>query len=137
MKLKNKKIVFTNGCFDILHPGHVRYIETAKSLGDILIIGLNSNRSVSSLKGKNRPINHEEDRSYILAALQAVDFVVIFDEDTPYYLIKSIKPHILVKGADYKGKEVIGEDIADEVKLIEFVDGKSTSKIIEKIQKGT
>ena len=134
LKLKGKKIVFTNGCFDLLHAGHISYLETAKNFGDILILGLNSDRSVTSLKGMGRPINLEADRAYILAALEVVDYVVIFDEDTPYELIKSIKPHILVKGGDYEGKEVVGQDIADELKLVEFVHGKSSTKTIEKIK---
>jgi len=136
LKARDKKIIFTNGCFDILHTGHVRYLETAKSYGDILILGLNSDRSVTALKGENRPINAQLDRAYILAALEAVDYVVVFDEDTPYDLIKAIKPHILVKGGDYEGKQIIGQDIADELKLVQFVDGKSTTKTIEKIQQG-
>jgi len=135
LKARGKKIIFTNGCFDILHAGHVRYLETAKSYGDILILGLNSDRSVTALKGEGRPINMQMDRAYILAALEAVDYVVVFDDDTPYDLIRTIKPHILVKGGDYKGKEVVGQDIADELKLVQFVDGKSTTKTIEKIQK--
>ena len=135
LKARDKKIVFTNGCFDILHAGHVRYLETAKSYGDVLILGLNSDRSVAALKGEGRPINTQLDRAYILAALEAVDYVVVFDEDTPYDLIKTIKPHILVKGGDYEGKEVVGQDIAEELKLVQFVDGKSTTKTIEKIQK--
>jgi len=134
LKLKGKKIVFTNGCFDLLHAGHISYLEKAKNFGDILIIGLNSDSSVTSLKGKGRPINLQEDRAYILAALEVVDYVVIFDEDTPYKLIKSIKPHILVKGGDYRGKEVVGQDIAEELKLVEFIDGKSSTKTIEKIK---
>ena len=135
LKARGKKIIFTNGCFDILHAGHVRYLETAKSYGDVLILGLNSDRSVTALKGEGRPINTQLDRAYILAALEAVDYVVVFDDDTPYDLIKTIKPHTLVKGGDYKGKEVIGQDIADELKLVQFVDGKSTTRTIEKIQK--
>ena len=135
LKSRGKKIIFTNGCFDILHAGHVRYLETAKSYGDVLILGLNSDRSVTALKGENRPINTQLDRAYILAALEAVDYVVVFDEDTPYDLIKAVKPHVLVKGGDYKGKEVVGQDIADELKLVQFVDGKSTTRTIEKIQK--
>lgn len=134
LKSRDKKIVFTNGCFDLLHAGHVRYLETAKSFGDMLILGLNSDRSVTALKGKGRPINTQLDRAYILAALEAVDYVVIFDEDTPYDLIKAIKPHVLVKGGDYEGQDVVGQDIADELKLVQFVDGKSTTKTIEKIQ---
>ena len=134
LKLKGKKIVFTNCCFDFFHAGHISYLETAKNFGDILILGLNSDRSVTSLKGMGRPINLEADRAYILAALEVVDYVVIFDEDTPYELIKSIEPHILVKGGDYEGKEVVGQDIADELKLVEFVHGKSSTKTIEKIK---
>ncbi len=134
LKARGKKIIFTNGCFDILHAGHVRYLETAKSYGDVLILGLNSDRSVTSLKGEGRPINTQLDRAYILAALEAVDYVVVFDEDTPYDLIKTVKPHVLVKGGDYEGKEVVGQDIADELKLVQFVDGKSTTKTIQKIQ---
>jgi len=137
LKSRGKKIIFTNGCFDILHAGHVRYLETAKSYGDILILGLNSDRSVTALKGKGRPINIQLDRAYILAALEAVDYVVVFDEDTPYDLIKAIKPHVLIKGGDYEGKEVVGQDIVDELKLVQFVDGKSTTRTIEKIQKSS
>ena len=136
LKARGKKIIFTNGCFDILHAGHVRYLETAKSYGDVLILGLNSDRSVKALKGKNRPINIQLDRAYILAALEAVDYVVVFDDDTPYELIKAVKPHTLVKGGDYEGKVVVGQDIADELKLVQFVDGKSTTRTIEKIQQG-
>ena len=118
-----------------MHIGHVQYLETAKSYGDILILGLNSDRSVTSIKGKGRPINTQLDRAYMLAALEAVDYVVVFDEDTPYDLIKAVKPDVLVKGSDYEGKKVVGQDIAAELKLVEFVDGKSTTKTIEKIRK--
>ena len=134
LRLQDKKIVFTNGCFDILHTGHAKYLQEAKSYGDVLIIGLNSDASVSRLKGASRPINMEDDRAYVLASLEAVDYVVIFDDDTPYELIKTLQPHVLVKGGDYKGKKIIGEDIADELKLVDFVDGKSTTNIIEKIK---
>ena len=133
-KNRYKKIVFTNGCFDILHIGHIKYLEEAKSFGDILIVGLNSDRSVRELKGKTRPINYENDRAYLLAGLESVDFVTVFDEDTPYKLIKYLKPNTLVKGGDYKGKDVVGSDIVDKVKLVNFVAGKSTSKIIKKIE---
>ena len=131
---KGKKIVFTNGCFDLIHAGHVKYLESAKNFGDVLILGLNSDRSVTSLKGQGRPINKQIDRAHILVALEAVDYVVIFDENTPYELIKAVKPDILVKGGDYKGKKVVGQDIASELKLVQFVDGKSTTRIIKKIQ---
>ncbi len=134
LKARGKKIVFTNGCFDLLHTGHVKYLEISKSFGDVLIVGLNSDSSVSSIKGQGRPINKEIDRAYILAALEAVDYVTVFDEDTPYNLIKAIKPHTLVKGEDYKGKEVVGEDIVDELKLVKFVNGKSSTLTIEKIR---
>lgn len=134
LKQKGKKIVFTNGCFDILHIGHVKYLETAKSFGDILILGLNSDLSVKRLKGDTRPINNQDDRAYILASLESVDYVVIFEDNTPYELIKTIKPHTLVKGGDYKGKEVVGSDIADELKLVDFVEGKSTTKTIQRIK---
>lgn len=134
-KLHNqgKKIVFTNGCFDILHVGHVKYLEVAKSYGDVLILGLNADSSVRKLKGPTRPINTQDDRAYILASLESVDYVVIFEEETPYELIKLIKPHVLVKGGDYEGKEVVGQDIADELKLVQFVDGKSTTNTIKRI----
>jgi len=134
LKEKGSKIVFTNGCFDILHRGHVSYLDKAKSFGDVLILGLNSDQSVSRLKGPTRPINNQEDRAYILAALESVDYVVNFSEDTPYELIKLIQPDTLVKGADYQGKDVIGSDIAKELKLVKFIDGKSTTSTIKKIK---
>ena len=133
-KANGKKVVFTNGCFDILHVGHVKYLQVAKSFGDILIVGLNSDESVSRLKGPTRPVNIAEDRAYILAALEAVDFVVPFAEDTPHNLIKMIEPDVLVKGGDYEGKTVVGTEFARELKLVDFVDGKSTTKTIQKIQ---
>lgn len=131
---RDKKIVFTNGCFDILHVGHVKYLEVAKSFGDMLIVGLNSDESVKRLKGESRPINISEDRAYVLSALESVSFVVEFGEDTPYDLIKEVQPDVLVKGGDYKDKEVIGSDIAKELRLVDFVDGKSTTNIIKKAQ---
>ena len=126
--------VFTNGCFDILHIGHIKYLERAKSFGDTLILGLNSDDSLRKLKGDDRPINSQTDRAYILASLEVVDYLVIFNEDTPYKLIKLIKPDVLVKGGDYEGKEVVGQDIAKDLKLVKFIDGKSTTQIIKKIQ---
>ena len=135
LRFKGKKIIFTNGCFDIIHSGHIQYLEKAKEYGDILVLGLNSDNSISEIKGENRPINNQTDRAYIIAALESVDYVVIFDENTPYELIKAVKPHILVKGADYKNKEVIGHDLVKEVKLVDFVEGKSSTKTIEKIKK--
>jgi len=133
LRKQNKRIVFTNGCFDILHKGHVSYLNNAKALGDVLIVGLNSDDSVRRLKGPNRPINDHDDRAYILSALECVDYVVIFDEDTPYELIERVKPDVLVKGADYEGKVVVGSDIAKETVLIDFVEGKSTTSTIERI----
>ena len=135
LKNKNKKIIFTNGCFDILHIGHIKYLEEAKSFGDILILGLNSDKSIKKLKGENRPINNQNDRAYVLASLEVVDYLVVFNEDTPFELISLIKPDVLVKGADYEGKEVIGQDIVKELMLVKFIDGKSTTNIIKRIQK--
>jgi D-beta-D-heptose 7-phosphate kinase/D-beta-D-heptose 1-phosphate adenosyltransferase len=135
LKSKDKKIVFTNGCFDILHIGHLKYLEKSKSFGDILILGLNSDDSISRLKGENRPINTQTDRACILAALEVVDYLVIFEEDTPFELIKLIGPDVLVKGGDYEGKDVIGQNIVKELKLVKFIDGKSTSKTIERIKR--
>lgn len=135
---RNKKIVFTNGCFDILHRGHVTYLSEAKKLGDILIVGLNSDASVKKLKGPERPINNELDRQYVLSQLKAVDFVEIFDEETPLNLILKIEPNILVKGGDWKIDQIVGakEVIQNggEVFSLNFVDGYSTTSIIHKIQ---
>ncbi|MRJ06210.1 MAG: D-glycero-beta-D-manno-heptose 1-phosphate adenylyltransferase [Epsilonproteobacteria bacterium] len=133
LKEEGKKIVFTNGCFDILHYGHIRYLQKAKKLGDVLIVGLNSDESVKRLKGEKRPINPQYQRAYLLASLEVVDFVVIFEEDTPEQLIKIVTPDILVKGGDYRNKKIVGADIAKEVKLIEFVEGESTTSIITRI----
>ena len=133
LKAKDKKIVFTNGCFDLIHSGHIQYLEEAKSLGDILIIGLNSDNSVKKIKGKGRPINTHEDRALILAALDVVDYVVIFSEENPYKLIEAIRPSILVKGADYEAKDVIGADLVDDVVLVKFIAGKSSTEIIKRI----
>ncbi|PAF45419.1 D-glycero-beta-D-manno-heptose 1-phosphate adenylyltransferase [Helicobacter sp. 11S02629-2] len=133
-RILGKKIVFTNGCFDILHVGHASYLQKAKTLGDVLVVGLNSDASVKRLKGKARPINSEYDRAYLLASLSCVDFVVVFDEDTPLKLIEALHPDVLVKGADYEGKEVVGSNIAKEVVLLEFIKDKSTTNIINKIK---
>jgi D-beta-D-heptose 7-phosphate kinase/D-beta-D-heptose 1-phosphate adenosyltransferase len=133
LRKEGRRIVFTNGCFDILHLGHVRYLEKAKSFGDVLIVGVNGDDSVRRLKGPERPVNPEYDRAYLLAALEAVDFVTIFGEDTPYELIKLVRPDVLVKGGDYAGKEVVGSDIAKEVRLVDFVEGRSTTGIICKV----
>lgn len=132
-----KKIVFTNGCFDILHRGHVAYLNEAKSLGDLLIVGLNSDASVKRLKGESRPINSEQDRKFVLENLKAVDAVFIFEEDTPFDLITVAQPDILVKGGDWKVEDIVGSDIVlargGEVKSLQFVDGFSTTQTIEKI----
>ena len=136
---RDKVVVFTNGCFDLIHIGHIRYLKKAKKLGDILILGLNTDSSVRIIKGKNRPIIPEKERAEILSSLEMIDYVVLFKEETPYKLIKSLKPDILVKGADYKGKEVVGRDIVEEnggkIKLIKFEQGKSTTDLIKKIKK--
>ena len=134
LRKSEKKIVFTNGCFDILHMGHVKYLEKAKKLGDILIVGVNSDNSVKRLKGKNRPINPLNDRCCVISSLKSVDFVIPFEEDTPIELITAIVPDILVKGGDYKEKRVVGEEIAKELVLIDFIEGRSTSNTIIKIQ---
>ena len=134
LRKSEKKIVFTNGCFDILHMGHVKYLEKAKKLGDILVVGVNSDDSVKRLKGKNRPINPLNDRCCVIASLKSVDFVIPFEEDTPINLITAIVPDILVKGSDYKDKNVVGEEIAKELVLIDFIEGRSTSNTITKIQ---
>lgn len=132
-KACGEKIVFTNGCFDILHVGHVTYLEKARNLGKHLIVGLNTDASVRRLKGATRPLVHEMDRARVLAALACVDAVVLFDQDTPTELIEKIRPDILVKGGDYKPEEVAGREYAGEVKIIEFEDGYSTTGVVEKI----
>jgi len=134
LKAKNKKIVFTNGCFDIIHVGHVRYLKGAKALGDILIIGLNSDKSVSSIK-PDRPINAQTYRAEVLSSLEMVDYVVLFDQETPYELIKLIQPDILVKGGDWKKEEIVGSDIVKETYSLPYVEGVSTTGIIEKIKR--
>jgi rfaE bifunctional protein nucleotidyltransferase chain/domain len=136
-KFLSKKIVFTNGCFDILHLGHIDYLSKAADEGDYLIVGVNTDESVSKLKGKHRPINSQEQRTIILASLHFVDAVVLFDEQTPYELIKHLQPDVLVKGSDYKPEEIVGYDIVTSagglVKTIDFLPGYSTSLIEEKI----
>ncbi|MEW6714737.1 MAG: D-glycero-beta-D-manno-heptose 1-phosphate adenylyltransferase [Nitrospirota bacterium] len=133
-KAEGKKIVFTNGCFDLLHAGHVRYLNKAKKLGDILIVGLNSDRSVSRIK-PGRPLTPEKQRAEVLSALAAIDYVTIFSEETPLKLIKKVKPDVLVKGSDWAEGDIVGSDIVKEVRRIPLVKGISTSKIIEKIQR--
>jgi rfaE bifunctional protein nucleotidyltransferase chain/domain len=133
---RNKKIVFTNGCFDLLHVGHIRYLQEAKRHGDFLFIGINSDESVKRLKGKDRPLQNQNDRAEILAALACVDGVAIFTEDTPEKLIQTVKPNILVKGGDWKIENIVGapfvQSYGGQVFSLQFVEGKSTSKLIEK-----
>ncbi len=131
---QGKELVFTNGCFDILHVGHVAYLKEAKRLGDVLVVGVNSDASIKRLKGESRPVNNLNDRLLLLAALECVDYVIPFDSDTPLELIKSIMPDILVKGGDYANKEIIGSEYAKEVRLIDFIDGYSSTNIIKKMQ---
>lgn len=133
LKDRGKKIVFTNGCFDILHVGHIRYLNRARELGDILVIGLNSDSSVSSIK-PGRPVVNEEQRAEVLAALTSVDYVVLFNEDTPYELIGQVKPDILVKGADWSVEDIVGNDIVKDVRTIQFIEGMSTTELIKKIK---
>ncbi|MDD5284755.1 MAG: bifunctional D-glycero-beta-D-manno-heptose-7-phosphate kinase/D-glycero-beta-D-manno-heptose 1-phosphate adenylyltransferase HldE [Desulfuromonadaceae bacterium] len=136
-KSRGRRVVFTNGCFDLLHAGHVKYLQKARSLGDILVLGLNSDASVRRLKGEKRPLIAEEERAHILAALDCIDYVIIFDEDTPLELIMALKPDILAKGGDYTIEGVVGKDFVEayggRVELVSFVDGKSTSNIIERV----
>jgi rfaE bifunctional protein nucleotidyltransferase chain/domain len=137
LKARGKKIVFTNGCFDILHVGHIRFLRRAKKLGDILVIGLNTDRSVKTIKGDKRPVVSEKERAEILAALEFVDYVVLFDETDPFQLIQILKPHVLVKGADWPKRRIIGKKIVEElggrVVRIPLVPGASSTGIIEKI----
>lgn len=130
---KGKKVVFTNGCFDIIHIGHIRYLNSAKKFGDILVIGLNSDNSVSKIK-PGRPIINESQRAEVLASLNMVDYITIFDEDTPYELIKYLKPDILVKGGDWDKDKIVGSDIVKEVYSLEYIRDISTTQIIEKIK---
>jgi rfaE bifunctional protein nucleotidyltransferase chain/domain len=138
-RFKDKKIVFSNGCFDVLHLGHIEYLSKARDMGDILIIGLNSDDSVRRIKGAHRPVNNEEARAITLGALSFVDGVVLFSEDTPYELIKLIQPDILVKGKDYDNKEIVGRDVVKarggQVVTIELTKGYSTTHTIELAQK--
>ena len=132
-----RKLVFTNGCFDILHSGHVRYLQTAAGFGDILVLGLNSDSSVRKLKGPRRPIMPQADRAYLLSAIQAIDCIVIFDEETPARLIEAVSPEVLVKGGDYLPEEIVGYDTVTKnggsVQIVPFVEGKSTSGIVNSI----
>jgi len=133
-KAAGKKVVFTNGCFDILHVGHIRYLKEAKKLGDILVIGLNSDKSVSSIK-PGRPLNPQDQRAEVISSLDMVDYVTLFDEDTPYEVIKLLQPDVLVKGGDWKKEDIIGSDIAKETHSLPYIKGISTTEIIERIKK--
>jgi D-glycero-beta-D-manno-heptose 1-phosphate adenylyltransferase len=136
---KNKKIVFTNGCFDLLHVGHILYLKEAQHLGDVLFIGLNSDDSVRKLKGLGRPVNNQSDRKLVLENLRCVDFVEIFSEDTPLELIKAIRPQILVKGGDWKVEQIVGSDFVASyggiTQSLHFKEGYSTTNLIQAIQK--
>ncbi|TDJ54261.1 MAG: D-glycero-beta-D-manno-heptose 1-phosphate adenylyltransferase [Ignavibacteria bacterium] len=135
LKDQNKKVVFTNGCFDLIHAGHVDYLSKAKAFGDVLVVGLNSDASVMKIKGSKRPILIETERSFIISNLKPVDYVVLFDEDTPKLLIEELLPDVLVKGADWAIENIVGKDVVlangGEVKTIEFVNDQSTSRIIK------
>lgn len=140
-KFKENKIVFTNGCFDLIHRGHIEYLAKASALGDVLVVGLNTDASVRSIKGRSRPLQDEYSRALILAAMRFVDFVVLFDEDTPENLIRKIQPDVLIKGGDYKPSEIVGYDIVTakggKVLTIELVENYSTTKLIKKIRKSS
>jgi D-beta-D-heptose 7-phosphate kinase/D-beta-D-heptose 1-phosphate adenosyltransferase len=139
LKTKRKRIVFTNGCFDLLHIGHIRYLEKAKTLGDVLVVGVNSDRSVRNLKGPHRPILPEEERAEILSGLESVNYITVFDEPTPLELILSLQPHILVKGGDWTKETTVGKEVVErlggEVVILPFIEGSSTSNLIETILK--
>lgn len=134
-RAQGKKIVFTNGCFDILHAGHVSILEFSRSKGDVLVVGLNSDASVKRLKGATRPVNPQTDRALVLAALESVSAVCIFKEDTPYKLIQQIRPDVLVKGGDYKPSEIVGREFAGKVVRFKLLQGRSTTNIIKKASK--
>ena len=135
VRKQGKTIVFTNGCFDLMHLGHVKYLQAAKSANAVVVVGLNSDRSIKRIKGPSRPIVAQRSRAAVLAALESVDFVVIFNEETPYALIKAVQPDILVKGADWKGKKVVGADVAKKLRFIKYEEGFSTTNIIERVLK--
>ena len=139
-KRNGRRVVFTNGCFDLLHPGHIRSLEYARSLGDALIVGLNSDASVKRLKGEGRPVQDERARAEVLAALEAVDLVAIFDEDTPIGLITTIRPSVLVKGGDYTREQVVGHEIVEahggEVLLVDVLPGFSTTSLVDRARGG-
>ena len=137
LRAAGKQIVFTNGCFDLLHAGHVKYLQQARQLGDLLVLGLNSDTSIRRLKGEKRPLLEETERAQILAALDCIDYLVVFDEDTPLELLEVVRPNVLVKGGDYRAEEVVGKELVEsyggKVELIQFVEGKSTTGIIDTV----
>jgi D-glycero-beta-D-manno-heptose 1-phosphate adenylyltransferase len=139
LNFKGQRIVFTNGCFDILHRGHVEYLAKAAAQGDVLFVGLNTDKSVKRLKGDSRPLQDEQSRALILASLRVVSYVILFDEDTPYELIKAIQPDVLIKGSDYKPGEIVGADIVKakggKVATVDLVEGHSTTGLIDKMNK--
>ncbi len=136
-RASGKRVVFTNGCFDLIHLGHIKYFQFAKNQGDLLIVGVNTDQSIQRLKGPRRPIINEQDRISVLEELESIDYLVAFDEDTPLNLIETIKPDVLVKGADYKKEQVVGWDVVESyggcVALAPLIDGRSTSNVIERI----
>ncbi len=134
LKARGKRIVFTNGCFDVLHPGHLDLLRRARAEGDVLVVAINSDESVRRLKGPNRPIFSEEERAMLLAGLEYVDFVTIFQEDTPYEVISLLRPHVLVKGSDYRLEEVVGRDLVERVVLVPLKEGYSTTRLIERMR---
>jgi D-beta-D-heptose 7-phosphate kinase/D-beta-D-heptose 1-phosphate adenosyltransferase len=136
LKKNNKRIVFTNGCFDILHPGHIKILKDSKAKGDILIVGLNSDSSIKKIKGPTRPVMDEKARSKVLEAIELVDYIVIFGEDTPYRIIKELKPDCLVKGEDWEKNKIIGREFVKKIFRIKFYPGYSTTGIIQKIKNG-
>ena len=139
LRRQGRRIVFTNGCFDLIHPGHVRYLRAAKRLGDVLVVGLNSDASVRRLKGPPRPLVPQRDRCEVIAALEMVDYVILFDEDTPYNLIKQVQPDVLVKGGDWRPEDIVGADIVrgrgGVVRSLRFAPGYSTTALVRRIAK--
>jgi len=133
LRKNGKKIVFTNGCFDIIHSGHIKVFKKCRELGDVVIVGLNSDSSIRQLKGEKRPVNSLRDRVEVLSAISYVDYIIVFNELTPYNLIKELKPDFLVKGGDYKVKDVVGKEFAKKVVIVSLLKNHSTTNIIEKI----
>jgi len=134
LRAEGKKVIFTNGCFDIIHIGHVRYLREAKAFGDVLVVGLNSDGSVSMIK-PDRPINPQDQRAEVLASLEMVDYVTLFEEETPYKLIQVVQPDVLVKGGDWKKDDIVGSDVAKETLILPYIRGVSTTEIIERIKR--